>query len=154
MKKRIMLCLTAMVLVFALTACGKKSDEVTVDVKKLAADLQESITSEVAEVSSDIFASTFFVDMEKVDESIAYLNSGAYAGEIAIVKCSSSDYVSEAEELFKTRAKNQSSLFADYNAPEAAKLDTAIIKSAGSYVVYCVPDDTAKAEDILKAAGF
>lgn len=154
MKKSIMVCLTALVLVFVLTACGKKSDDVTVDITKLAADLQESIDSSVAEISSDIFASTFFVDMDKIEESTALLNSGAYAGEIVIVKCKNSDYVSEVETLFQTRAQNQSKLFADYNAPEAAKLDAALIRSAGNYVVYCVPDDTAKAEEILKAAGF
>lgn len=149
-----MLCLTALMLIFALTACGKKSGGTTVDVKKLAADLQGSIDSEVSEVSADIFASTFFVDPDKTEESVAYLNSGAYAGEIAIVKCKDSSYVSEVSDLFKTRAQNQSKLFADYNAPEAAKLDAAIIRSNGNYVVYCVPDDTAKAEEILKAAGF
>ena len=149
-----MLCLTALVLVFALTACGQKSSEVTVDINQLATSLQESITSEMAEVSSDIFASTYFMDMDKIDESIAYLNSGAYAGEIAIVKCKSSDYVSEAEQLFQTRAENQAALFSDYNAEEAAKLDSAIVKSAGNYVVFCVPDDTAKAEEVLKEAGF
>ena len=92
--------------------------------------------------------------MDKIEESTALLNSGAYAGEIVIVKCKDSDYVSEVETLFQTRAQNQSKLFADYNAPEAAKLDAALIRSAGNYVVYCVPDDTAKAEEILKAAGF
>lgn len=155
MKKRIILCMTALVLVLALTACGKKSNDVTVDIKKLSSDLQATITSgDVAEVSSDILASTYFLDMEKVEESTAALNSGANGCEVAVVKCKDSAYVSEVEELFKTRAKNQSELFADYNAPEAAKLDAAIIKSAGNYVVLCVTDDTAKAEEILKAAGF
>ena len=58
------------------------------------------------------------------------------------------------EKLFKTRVDNQSSLYASYNEGEVAKLDKAIIKSAGAYTVLCVSDDTDKANEILKEYGF
>ncbi|MDO5539727.1 MAG: DUF4358 domain-containing protein [Eubacteriales bacterium] len=156
MKKRILLGITAVICALALTACGsKKGSDVSVDIEKLAADLTATVTSDtLSSVSADIMASTYFFDMEKVEEGTAALNSGASACEVAVVKCSDSAYVSEAENLFKTRVKNQSDLFADYNAPEVAKLDAALIESAGNYVVLCVTDDTKAAEEILKEAGF
>ncbi|MEI3139477.1 MAG: hypothetical protein V8T31_08105 [Lachnospiraceae bacterium] len=36
---------------------------------------------------------------------------------------------------------------------EVAKLD-AYLKTKGNYVVFCVTDDTAKANEIIKEAGF
>ena len=155
MKKQISRFLLGAVLVCSLTACGSKSDKVNVDISKLAEDLQGTITSgALAEVPSDIFASTFFLDMEKVAESTALLNSGASACEVVIVKCSDSSYAEKVEELFETRVENQAALFASYNAPEAAKLDKAVIESAGEYVVLCVSDDPENAEKILEKAGF
>lgn len=140
-----------------LTACGGKSSggsEASVDVSKLCQDLEGTITSEVSEVGSDIIASTFFFDMDKIEESAAALNSGSSASEVVVLKCKDSSYVSEAEDLLKKRVESQSTLFASYNAPEVAKLDAAILKSSGNYLVYCVTDDTDKANEIIKNAGF
>ncbi|MDO4344937.1 MAG: DUF4358 domain-containing protein [Eubacteriales bacterium] len=156
MKKKFLLFFSAGALALSLTACGGKSDkDVTVDIAKLSSDLQSTITSGgLGEVSSDILASTYFLDMDQIEESTAALNSGASACEVVIVKCKDDSYVSEAEDLFETRVKNQSDLFADYNADEVSKLDEALIESAGNYVVLCVTDDTKAAESILKEAGF
>ena len=156
LKKKFTLTALAILAVFLFTACGdKKSNDVTVDISQLCSELQETVTSgELIITNENNLAATYFFDMDKLEESIAALNSGANACEIAIVKCKDSDYVSEVQDLFKSRVENQSNLFADYNAAEVSKLDSAIIKSAGNYVVFCVTDDTAKAEEILKKAGF
>lgn len=139
-----------------LTGCGgkKKSEGVSVDVNKLCKDLQGTIQGDLNEVSTDILASTYFLDMEKIEESTAALNSGASACEVVVIKCKDSSYVSEAEELFKNRVASQTTLFASYDAAEVSKLDATILKSAGNYVVFCVTDDTAKADEIIKEAGF
>lgn len=156
MKKKFSILLLAALMALVLTACGGgKTKDISVDVTKLCEDLQATVTSgSLATVSADLQASTYFFDLEKVEESAAALSSGASACEVAIVKCKDSSYASEVKGLFETRVKNQSTLFADYNAPEVAKLDAALIKTAGNYVVLCVTDDTKKAEEILKEAGF
>ena len=119
----------------------------------MCTDLEGTIDSEVSEVSNDIIASTYFVDMEKIDEAAAALNSGSNACEVLVLKCKDASYVSEVEDLLKKRVESQSALFASYNAPEVAKLDAALIKSKGNYVVFCVTDHNDKAEEILKEAG-
>lgn len=155
MKKRLSVLLLAAFMMLILTACGENTKDITVDVTKLCDDLKATVTSgELATVSADLQSSTYFFELAKVEESAAALSSGASACEVAIVKCKESSYVSEVKELFETRVKNQSALFADYNAPEVAKLDAALIKTSGNYVVLCVTDDTKKAEEILKEAGF
>ena len=157
LKKTLILTVLCTFTVLLFTACGGKSSsdsaDVSVDVKQLCTDLEGTIDSEVSEVSNDIIASTYFVDMEKIDEAAAALNSGSNACEVLVLKCKDASYVSEVEDLLKKRVESQSALFASYNAPEVAKLDAALIKSKGNYVVFCVTDHNDKAEEILKEAG-
>ena len=161
MKNKTKVLVLACLCIFAtlmLTACGSKSSSesanVTVNVNQLCKDLEGTIDSEVSEVSSDVIASTYFFDMDKIEESVAALNSGSNACEVVVLKCKDASYTSEAEDLLKKRVESQSTLFASYNAPEVAKLDAAIIKAKGNYVVYCVTEDTDKANEIIKKSGF
>lgn len=157
MKKGLLLIMTCLVLAGSLSACGKKAGgEVTASPEEIAKNLSENaVTSDtLSPITSDILASTYFVDMEQVEDSAAYLSTGASACEAAVIQCKDSGYTSEVTELFETRVKNQSDLFGSYNAGEVKKLDNAIIKTAGSYVVLFVGDDTDQAEEILSEAGF
>ena len=88
-----------------LTACGGKSSsgnaDISVDINQLCKDLEGTIDSEVSEVSSDVIASTYFFDMDKIEESIAALNSGSNACEVVVLKCKDASYTSEAEDMLK-----------------------------------------------------
>ena len=156
--KKLKLLLIALLSMLLLAACGDKktSREVTAAPADLAKQLAtETVTSDtLSEVSTDIMASTYFVDAAKLDSSSTYLSTGASACEASVIKCKEADYVSEVETLLKNRVTNQTDLFSSYNAGETKKLESAIIKTSGNYVVLVVCDDTAKAEEILKEAGF
>lgn len=158
MKKYLSFVLASLMLILSLTACGEKAPkEVTVSAADLAKQLTETVsdgTLAADPVVSDILASTYFVDMEQVEESAAYMSTGATASEVAVIKCTDSSYASEVEDLFKSRVESQSELFASYAPDEVKKLDAAVIKVSGNYVVLCVTDDTSKAESILEKAGF
>lgn len=147
------LCATALTL--SLTACGGKEKDVTVDTAKLAGELLETVTSDqLTQTSSDLLPSIYFYDAEDVSSGVAYTSSGATACEVAIVQSTEQKHTSEMEKLFQSHVDSQSELYASYNQGEVDKLDKAIIKSAGTYTVLCVCDDTAKAEEILKGYGF
>lgn len=157
MKKYAALIIMGLIMAFALTACGGGSaKEVTMTPKDLAEKLAaETVTSDtLAPIATDILVSTYFVDPEKIDDSAAYLGSGTTSCEAAVIKCKDSAYASEVEELFKARVKNQSELYASYNAAEVKKLDAAVIKVSGSYVALSISDDAGKAEELLEDAGF
>ena len=144
--KKLKLILVTLLSLLLLAACGSKksSGEVTTDPSTLAKQLaEETVTSDtLSEVSTDIMASS------------AYMSTGASACEAAVIKCSDADYASEVSDLLKQRVSNQKDLYSSYNAGETTKLENAIIKTSGNYVVLCVCDDTSKAEEILKNAGF
>ena len=153
---------TAVLLIclLALTGCSSgtntSSGEVTVAPSELAKQLaQETVTSDTLnEVSADIVASTYFVDMDQIEASAVYMSTAASACEVAVIQCKDSSYVSEVQDLLQTRVDNQTTLYSSYNATETQKLEAAILRTSGNYVVLCVCDDTETAENILSEAGF
>lgn len=156
MKHFTKLILVMVMTVFCLTACSKGGKDVTVDVNALAEKLQsETVTSDtLTAAAAEMFSTIYFIESDQMAGGAAYLSSGATACEVAVIECKEASQTGDVEKLFKNRVTNQSNLYASYNAGEVAKLDTAIITSAGKYVVLCVCDDTAKAEEILKEYGF
>ena len=60
----------------------------------------------------------------------------------------------DVEAKLKEHVQSQADLYASYNAGEVEKLEKAVLKSTGKYTALCICDDTAKAEEILKNAGF
>ena len=57
----------------------------------------------------------------------------------------------DAVTALENRVAYQKAGYEDYGPAEVPKLDSAVIKSAGSYVVMCVSDDNAKAEEVIKS---
>ena len=81
--KKLKLILVTLLSLLLLAACGSKksSGEVTTDPSTLAKQLaEETVTSDtLSEVSTDIMASTYFVDTTKIEASSAYMSTGASA---------------------------------------------------------------------------
>ena len=78
----------------------------------------------------------------------------ATACEVVVIEAKDAKQTKDVEAKLKEHVQSQADLYASYNAEEAGRLDKAIIKTAGKYAVMAVVDDTAKAEEILKKAGF
>lgn len=153
--KKITAIVCATVMALSLTACGgTTTKEVSVDPNKLSESLLETVTSDTLTKSSMDLSTVYFYDTDKVNSAVAYASSGTTACEVAVIESKDASKAAEVEKNFKTRVENQKNLYASYNAEEAARLDDAIIKSAGVYTVLCVCDDNAKAEEILKESGF
>jgi hypothetical protein len=146
----------AMFAAFSLTACQGGSSKTSIDVSSLADDLNaKTIKSDtLTETSSDMLSTIYFFENGQVNESKAFMSSGATADEICVVKCVDENAAKAVTELFQTRVNNKSKLYESYNADEVGKLGDAIIKSSGSYAVLVVCDDYDEAGDVLKEAGF
>lgn len=154
--KKLKTMILAAAMIFCLTACGGGgSKEVNVDIDKLSGDLLETVTTDVlSQTASEMVPSIYSLNADDIASSVAYASSGATACEIAVIQSKDSKKTGDVEKNLQSRVDSQSSLYASYNEGEVAKLDKAIIKSAGSYTVLCVCDDPDKAEDILKNYGF
>lgn len=156
--RKITAVICAAALAFSLTACGSdtKNDEtVTIEISELAEALLETVTSDsLSETASSLVPSIYYLDEENVASAVAYASSGATSCEIAVIESTDTDGTADVESGMQTRVDNQIELYTSYNESEAARLETAIIKSTGVYTVLCVCDDTDAAEELLESYGF
>lgn len=156
MKKNLLSILTLVLLALFLTACGKKAAEITVTPAELAKQLaEETVTSDtLTEVSADTMTSTYMIDSSQIDDSSTYMSTGSSACAVSVIKCTDSSYASSIQETLKSYVDDRAELYSSYDAAQTTKLEAALIKVSGQYVVLCVCDDTDAAEKILKEAGF
>ena len=155
-RNRIAVAAAAILAALALTACSGSGKAKDVDVAKTADALYETVNAKdsLSETQKEMLGSIYFFEDGQLVNSKVYMSDAATADEIVVAECKDEDAAKKAAELLNTRVKNQKDRFATYNPDEAPKLDKAIVKSSGKYVVLCVCDDYDKAESILKDAGF
>ena len=150
----------AVLLCGILAGCGGKKEpakaDLTVDTAALAEKLNtETVTSDtLTEANSSIIPTIYMIDAGDIANASAYTSSGATACEVAVIELNDAAKSEDVKKLFEARVKNQSELYASYNAGEVDKLDKAVIDTEGKYAVLVVCDDAAKAQEILKEAGF
>ncbi len=89
------------------------------------------------------------LDAGQVAASAFYTNSNATAEEIAVIKTASADYVDTVKAAYENRIANQKEACKDYLPDEVTKLDAAVIYTNENYVVLCVSNDSAKAEQVI-----
>ena len=135
-----------------LAGCSGKKKDVTVDVESLASSLaSETVTSGSLTKAAADPQTVYFFDENSYDSGVTYRSDGC---EVAVIACKDASGTADAEKKFKEHVESQIELYESYNPAEVEKLKNAVIKSAGKYSVLCVCDDTAKAESLLKEAGF
>ena len=139
-----------------LTGCGgSKKADVTVDVQKVADELNKTVTSEqLTSVTNDMIASNFAISKDDYTDGAAYMSSGATACEVAVIECKDADAAASVEKVFEQRKSDRTDLFASYNEGEVSKLDSAVLETAGKYVAGCVTDDADAAKKVLDEYGF
>lgn len=154
MKKRIGIILLSLGIIGMLSGCGSEvslDNDQSVDIHAMASELQSGLTFEdsLSELATDVALSYYGLEKEAVKDSVVILSTGATAEEIAIFEASSDTYIQVVKLACDTRKSKQTVSYADYKPEEVSRLDDAIILTSGRYVIYCVTDDTDKAEDII-----
>lgn len=121
------------------------------DVKTLADELKSGITfeDELNESNDKVFFMKYGIDEEVVAKQMTYFSTNATTEEISVVECKDEDGTAKVKEAFENRIKDQKSTFESYAPDEVSRLDKAVVKVIGKYVILCVTADPDKANDII-----
>ncbi len=151
MKKRGFLILAACLLATALAGCGGKTNVKNLDLAAMATDLKDNggFSDILNPVESDVAAKLYGVDAATVSDSQVYCSTKATTEEIGLFKCTDEASAEKLLAAAKARVKSQRDIYSSYAPGEMPKLDDAIVKQSGSYVVYIVTADSAKAQAVL-----
>ena len=148
MHNRILTLLVSFILLFALASCGADEPAGAADLEALAETLlsDAAFTDDLARIDDDTV--TMLYGIEDAVEQYVYIGSGATPEEIALFTFADEAAAEAGFALAQMRIADQKNAFSDYNAWEMPKLDEAVVKQYGTYVVLCVSGD-GRAEAIL-----
>ncbi|MGN0691761.1 MAG: DUF4358 domain-containing protein [Oscillospiraceae bacterium] len=112
--------------------------------------MTETAMTSMAEVTEDRLGNYVEVDTEKVESYSMYIcGSGAFADEAAVFVMSSEDDTEALMGALQNRVDARLADYKDYKPEECGKLESAVIKSNGKYVLYAVSSDNDRAEEIF-----
>lgn len=158
MKKQILKMCAVIGLAGMLAGCGTtvggngdSGEALNVNVKDMAAELKDGLTFEdtLSELDTNVALTYYGIDADSVKDSAVIVSTGATAEEIAVFEAADSEAADKVKTACEDRKEKQTTSYADYKPSETGRLDKAIIKEDGRYVVYCVTDDTDKANEII-----
>lgn len=159
MKKAILCILLAAICLFA--GCGKTSDSndttpaltpVTsaaewVDVLSATVTFDDQMTV----VDGESALVRYGVDEAYDDDCALYISSMATPEEIAVFKTNDrfdADYFTALASAYLAQQKES---YSDYAPEQVPKLDTAVVRVCGEYVIVCVSADNEKAASVVDA---
>lgn len=151
MKKLMKILSLCLALLIALSACGNTSYISFDDVYN---DLITSIDfgsnmSEMSEIAAENFY--FIYDTEILEDYKIYMDeSNSTPNEIALFRLAKESDRTTVETIVKNRINDLKIGFEDYNPDEMYKLENAVVKSSGQYVMMVICGDNSKAADIIK----
>lgn len=149
MRKKILACL-GLTLTMALVGCGSQAEEKTIDAEALAIELAEKVTytDELNKIDSGVAGELYQINT--AENAYVYVSSGATAEEVAVFEFADEEDAGEAVEAANTRIQEQKESFEMYAPEEVSRLDKAIVKQSGRYLMVCITEDTDTAENIIE----
>lgn len=160
--KKLLLVVSMLVLVMALTACGKdesgEKDSAKEDEKSIegtAADISKKIvddgkfTDEVVEIGTEMINQKLDINDEDTNEVMCYYGTGDSANivYVAIFKdASKADAAKGKLEVYLDELKTANE---SYDPEELGKIDDAILEINGEYAILVISDDNEAAQKAI-----
>ncbi len=147
------LILILLVIITVFSGCSGKDDTADmteIDISSLGSELLEQVEFEdELNLVDDAMVKKLY-HIEEFIKAQVYIGSGATAEEIAIFEFDSGEAAAEGLNAAEDRLEEQKENFASYVPKELQKLDNAVVKQAGNYLVVCVSNGD-EAEKIIKS---
>ena len=137
-----------MLSVFLLSGCAGRQDDIEIDVHGLSSELlsQIAFVDELNAVGESVINRIYGI--EDYVQAEVYIGSGATAEEIAVFEFADTESAADGLQLALERIEDQKADYEAYIPEEVKKLDRAVVKRYGRYVVVCV-SDSEMAEEII-----
>ena len=136
---------------FAFVGCkSNDTKEVTLNISDLATDLNEDIeyVDDLTKIDDSVVQTIYPIDYAVASE--VYVSSGATAEEIAVFELENEEDADKALKVCEERIDTQKEAYETYVPEEMEKLDNAVVKKIGKYVIVCVANDNTS-EDIISS---
>lgn len=137
-----------MLIVSLLSGCAGRRDAIEIDIHGLSSELlsQIAFVDELNAVGESVIDRIYGI--EDYVQAEVYIGSGATAEEIAVFEFADTESAADGLQLALERIEDQKADYEAYIPEEVKKLDRAVVKRYGRYVVVCV-SNSEMAEEII-----
>lgn len=152
MRQRIKWCAAALAAALCITAagCGKQQPDITPADAVQQLKQSASFTDQMTEMDSTGACRFYDVDTELVQDSAAYVGSGATAESLAVFEATDADAAQGIADALQTFTDSWIKGYSDYKPEEVPKLESAVLEQDGVYVVFCVTADNVAAKTAVQ----
>ena len=156
-RKTIYIFQTLMILfICIMTGCGSSSDSgktgnISIDAPAICQEIIDSgaFSETLNEVDNSYSDLVIGIGSDSFTSAVIYTGSGATAEELSIIQVAEEKNTDYIAAKLNTHISNQADAYAGYKPEEVDKINSAIIKKKGSYVILCVANDKSTAEEII-----
>lgn len=148
--KRITPATSLLLLLCMLVGCAGNGDAKELNMDSLATDLinSDSFSDILSPIEDAVAAAIYVVDEADIEDCRVFCSTGATAEEVAVFKAKDEAAAGRILDAAKARIEAQKQAYSGYAPEEVPKLDSAIVRQSGVYVVYVVPADAAAAKKV------
>lgn len=116
------------------------------------AQLKDEITftDQMTDMDSESTCRFYDVDTGLVNDSSAYVGSGATAESMAVFEAVDADAAGSIADALQTFTDGWIAGYSDYKPEEVPKLESAVLEQNGVYVVFCVSADNTTAKTAVQ----
>ena len=156
MKKKLMAMLLLATMTVTMMACGNggsgDNGKKEVNAAELAQALATQITytGEMEQLEEDDIE--WYIELEEGVTGIVYEVAGVSSEQVAVFTVPNKDAADKTIASIEELLADQKGQNAAYDSKVASRIENAVITYKGNYVILCVSDDSAKANQIIKAA--
>ena len=128
------------------------STQLTLEPADALAQLKEEITfaDQMTDMDSEGACRFYDVDTGLVNDSSAYVGSGATAESMAVFEAVDADAAGSIADALQTFTDGWIDGYSDYKPEEVPKLESAVLEQNGVYVVFCVSADNTAAKTAVQ----
>ncbi len=144
--KKLFVSLISLFLIISLCGCGN----FTLDTAALETDVIENVTFDapLEKIDNENTINVFYSLPEDVS-AIVYRGSSISADQFCIFTAKDADGAKDTELMISSLLEQLKDTFASYDAEEVTKLNSAIVRKKGNYVVLLITNDYDNANKIL-----
>lgn len=139
---------------FALLLCSCSGGKTLPDAPTLAESLASGLEfSEEIEDSGAAMAYSFYgVEEAQCKSAALYKGSSASVDEVAVFECVDADSAKAVAALAAERQQYLHDGYSNYGPEQVPKIDSAVIKTVGNTVIFCISDSPEKVDSVIKAS--
>lgn len=148
MKRRMLSFLFSLFLLLGLAGCGSAGG--TLDMQALADELLKNggFSDELWKIDDSMVQKLY--NMDDYAQALVYVGSGATAEELALFAFPTEEAAARGLEKANARLESQKEDYRTYLPREVPKLENAVAKQWGSYVIVCVCPGSACGEIVTR----